>query len=337
MNETKKEKTKEIFSKIRELLDYKSLKEFTITRKYAFKTYTSAALQKLPKNIRDDYRRSPLLNNVFKTVFENEGNKDLTAILLSPILGYDIDYLIENMKFYKNDINQESVDEIQRKGDLAVYLNGILIDVEMNNTAKPGRNYLYRVKTAIKEEDTSKDIRINPTIVVNINNYAYKEIDNWYGIYALLNVDKDSQDYLMVKTIYVEIYLAKLKELEYNGLELSEEARTYLTLFETSLEKAERYAKGDELLMEYNKKLKKMTNSPDYIGKYDYERESFEDGKIVGYEEGVENGIEQNQCEVIKNMLVDNLPVSTISKYVKLPVKEVESLIKTFKENEKLS
>ncbi len=52
------------------------------------------------------------------------------------------------------------------------------------------------------------------------------------------------------------------------------------------------------------------------------EKEHYEDA----YDDGVEVGINQSKREIVKNMLIENVDVSLISKYTNMPIEKIESL-----------
>ena len=52
-------------------------------------------------------------------------------------------------------------------------------------------------------------------------------------------------------------------------------------------------------------------------------------GREVGLKDGHKAGIADAQKETITNMMKDNLPLETISKYVNLPLKKVKQIVST--------
>ena len=52
-------------------------------------------------------------------------------------------------------------------------------------------------------------------------------------------------------------------------------------------------------------------------------------GREVGVKDGHKAGIADAQKAAITNMMKDNLPLETISKYVNLPLKKVKQIVST--------
>ncbi len=53
----------------------------------------------------------------------------------------------------------------------------------------------------------------------------------------------------------------------------------------------------------------------------------YEAGRLKGIEEGISQGISQNNINIAKNMLADNLPLEEISKYTGLSINEINDII----------
>lgn len=86
--------------------------------------------------------------------------------------------------------------------------------------------------------------------------------------------------------------------------------------------------------MEVRDKLYELTNDIDNIGLYDPEKRRKEEEELkieyhtkLAREEGIEQGAEQRERSIAKNLLKDGLSVDKISKYTGLSEKQVRSLI----------
>ena len=82
--------------------------------------------------------------------------------------------------------------------------------------------------------------------------------------------------------------------------------------------------------MEVRDKLYELTNDIDNIGLYDPEKRRKEEEEFkIEYHTSLarEEGMEQKQRSIAKNLLKDGLPISKISKYTGLSQKQIMKLM----------
>lgn len=199
-----KDKLEVSTKKMNVLLNKSSLVELNYSKKGAYKN---------PKRGNEEMRISPISDLMFKTMFANKNNKEYVCKLISKLIDQDYDYLLENIEYYKNDVDKEEIYEPSRRVDLMLKLkNGSYIGIEMNNRSMTGRNFMYAIKTSETIENTSSDLKFDPIIEINFNNYSLKGIEDSINFYSIIDLDERNQDHSLIKVMYIEVYLPKIRE-----------------------------------------------------------------------------------------------------------------------------
>ena len=90
--------------------------------------------------------------------------------------------------------------------------------------------------------------------------------------------------------------------------------------------------------MEAVGKLEELVMDPDFAGVYDKESKTewlledmrltgMHEGEAIGISKGIEQGSQNKQIEIAKNMLQDTDDYGLIAKYTGLSIEEIESLV----------
>ena len=94
----------------------------------------------------------------------------------------------------------------------------------------------------------------------------------------------------------------------------------------------EKVSKGDEILMEYEKKIKDLSKSERFVNLYDEEQEArmiqnAKDAyhKELGIEEGRKEGRKESIKEIVQNMIKNGLDLESITKYTGISKEELDS------------
>ena len=137
------------------------------------------------------------------------------------------------------------------------------------------------------------------------------------------------------KLIFVQIYVPNLRKKWYTkGMKsLSEEEKYILALVEMDLDKLNDLG-GENIMDEYVKEAEEVSFEGGVGEAYDKEwalrdqgyRDGLSQGKAEGKAEGKIEGFSQGKVEIAKNMLKDNIPVESISKYTSLSIDEIKNL-----------
>ena len=309
------------------LKDY-HLPEYLLERKVSVKDAIMPFGEK--KNTYD--LPSPILDDVFKMMFQSEENKKFSCYLISKFLDTDYEYLLENLVLYKNIFSREKLKDKKRIGDFVGKLGSTFISIEMNNTNKLARNVGYAGslysdtgKRLITNGKETKEYIYGEVIQININNFTFVDMDRSMTI----NITRD-ESFMRTSVVIIDIYLPNMmrKYKERDIESLSEQERVVLSMFISKKKEAIMLSKGDETLMEYIDKLEKLKNTEeveDDINEF-YEYDLVQLGKLYGLEEGHEKGRIETQKEMVHAMIKDGLDNKTIQKYTKMPLYEIERL-----------
>ena len=133
------------------------------------------------------------------------------------------------------------------------------------------------------------------------------------------------------KLIFVQIYVPNLRKKWYTkGMKsLSEEEKYILALVEMDLDKLNDLG-GENIMDEYVKEAEEVSFEGGVGEAYDKEwalrDQGYRDGLSQGKAEGKIEGFSQGKVEIAKNMLKDNIPVESISKYTSLSIDEIKNL-----------
>ena len=137
-------------------------------------------------------------------------------------------------------------------------------------------------------------------------------------------------------TDHLQIHILELKKFKHDLLQ--PDLNCWLKFF-TMKEKNNKEEIMSELVKEkpimeevqkrYNNFVKDrlMMNEYDKRQAYLYGNQiMLEEERRLGREEGIKEGIKENQISMAKNMKKDNIDFNTISKYTELSIKEIEKL-----------
>ena len=89
--------------------------------------------------------------------------------------------------------------------------------------------------------------------------------------------------------------------------------------------------KTEKLLKNYSNKIIDLSGNEKYsealMDEIIEENVAKQTAYLVGHDDGKEEGILENQKEVVLNMHKDNVNLETISKYTKLTIEEIEEIL----------
>ena len=308
----------------------KTLENFTPTKKGALGH----------ADIKEGVKMSFVSDAFWKVMFLNSERIKYTCKLISCIIDVEYEYLLDHLKLISTDFNRETLNSKAEYGDYAADINGQKICIEVNNSWKTSsydnvndRSYEYANKMFRENVKNGEKYHFNSVIMINLHNFSYKEIDDWYELYTLNN----GKDTLYTDKITIlNIYLPKLYEMCYTKDvdELDELEKVLLTLYSEDIAKSMKFGGDIKVMKEYVNEAEKISNDEEIKEVYDREKEY----KIAGHEEGLEQGIALGREEglslghteekyvIAKNMLKDNIDIETISKYTNLTPDEISSL-----------
>ena len=295
-----------------ELRDYKfkELDEFNI------KTDNNIELSKITEG-----KKISIISDVmFKTMFQNTSRLKYSCFLISNFIEVDYDDLLDNLVLVSNELDKDKVSSKAERCDYVANINGALINIEINNRSSRKvieRNIDYVVREYSSNIKSGEDYNYTQSIQINLNNFYYEGRDNIIEYYTLSD---DSGVALTSKIIIVNVYLPLLRKKWYTlGTEgLNELEKYLLMIYEDDIEETKKL-KGDlPIMKEY------MSDAID--ASHDKNIREIYDKELLVQEVYKEEAVKETKLEIARNMLKDNLPIETISKYTNLTIDEINSL-----------
>ena len=274
---------------------------------------------------------------MFTEIFNNPDNICILEEFISNYLDIPLNLVIGNLEILSRRLSKEERYDSRKEVDLLLNYQGKKINIEMSNSASDGvinRNVVYLCKIHGRQLKTN-DInysRINDTIQIMFNNF---DTDNdlkttWY-------LRDDAGNILTSKLRIDIINLVKGKDLCYTGSEKVDYLINWCKLLTTS-------NKDNVKNISYQIMSHKSTNTlmsnmsmlseeNEMVRLYTkLSRREMEYNTLIaeatekGLKEGIEKGIEQNNLEIAKKMLKENIEVETISKITGLTKEEIAKL-----------
>ena len=290
---------------------------------------------------------------MFTEVFNNQNNICILEEFIANYLNIPLPLVEGNLKILSRRLFKENRYDSKKEVDLLLDLNGKKINIEMSNNNSMGvinRNVVYLCKVhgeQLKQSDYNYS-HISETIQIMFNNFnSQKELKTtWYL--------RDEQGNILTNKIRIDIInLVKGKDMCYtykkdvdylinwckllteskanNLLDISHKLMssksTNVLLKDINKlngddEMVRLYTKLSRREMEYNTFIEEAKEKGFNQGK----QEGFESGKQEGLKKGLEQGIEQKSNEIAKNMLIEKIPLETISKITGLSIEKIQEL-----------
>ena len=324
---------------------------------YKFKTLHDLELDneyvlKLSRNIKKGQKISILSDTMLKAMFQNENRIKYSAKFLSYFIDVEYEDILNNICLAKNELDKNNENDKGERCDYVALLSDTSLNIEVNNNSslevlERNMEYAHRLYSK-KIRRGEENYQYTQVIQFNLNNFAFKGNDKIVDIYTVTNDDNIG---LSNKLIFVQIYVPNLRKKWYTkGMKsLSEEEKYILALVEMDLDKLNDLG-GENIMDEYVKEAEEVSFEGGVGEAYDKEwalrdqgyrdglsqgkaegkAEGFSQGKVEGREEGraegKTEGINQRNIEIARNMLKDNIPVESISKYTSLSIDEINSL-----------
>ena len=247
-------------------------------------------------------------DRVFKTIMCDKDNKHMMKEFLTRLL----DKNIEEVKFLRNELPVNNIDEKEKTIDVLVKIDDEYIHIELNSQYKNylhTRNFIYFSTVLIKKtrrgekyDVTSKYIHIDLT-------YGIKGEKEDYNKYYLMA--NDGKKYIKNMEI-IEYNMDKIKEYWYTKKEEMIEKYKHLMMLDLDSDELKKISKGDKFMEEYERKINKLNEDETFQSAMTWE----EDQRLILNTEkslSKEEGIEQTKKEVVLNMLKKNIDIDTIS------------------------
>lgn len=282
---------------------------------------------------------------VFKEIFTSPDCHNYSCALISEITGIDLDYLKENLRPINNNIPKKNALEKAKEGDVILSVEGHIINLEMNESYYNGileKNDLYHHGLMVNSVKRGENyLRTKKVIQINIDNYSlYRKEISKFMIIEETTGEIENENY-----IKYHIALDRILKRYYNNKEIGYKEKLLVMMGVTKKEDLSKVSKGDKTLMEAKEKLEVLSDDDLFQDFYDKDREEkmihntkMKNAELEGLEKGLEKGLEQGKkqgleqgkretvLEIAKDMLADNMDISTISKYTGISEEEIMNI-----------
>ena len=281
---------------------------------------------------------------VAKAFLRSKEARMIVASFLSEVTGIDKSVLM-NATYTGGEIPKRRNYEKNKESDVMILideLNRIIIEVNQFNTENLYRKNTEYAMASILEmtkrkskRDGKGNIQYPKVILVSLDNF--NSFHTKRPILTFLPRDKEGH---IENDLYqsIHIILDNAVNNEYNK-NIPEEVIKFAKLLKAkSIDELVEEFEGDEEYMEAVGKLEELVMDPDFAGAYDKGAKTewlledmrltgIHEGEAIGISKGIEQGSQNKQIEIAKNMLNLNMDVNLISNVTGLSIEEVESLV----------
>ena len=291
--------------------------------------------------IKEETRLIPLTSDfMFKRIFTK--NPDILKQFLISVLELNINPEKATIEIISNELTKSNRKEYHKTVDMLVQINNNLnIDIEINterfNSIKE-RNTLYLQKISvdtIENGNTYKSMAKYYFYQLNLNaNPSDKKIKEKYMI-----LDEESHEPLLESFKIVCKSIENYRDIYYNELDKSNSSTIWLALL--SSKNFDELKEMASLVMNKNdrekfiEECKKASKDRVFLSEWcadmfaaDVEAKE----RQADYEEGLNEGINQNTTKIIKSMLMENTDYKFISKVTGKSIEEIKEIEQSIKD-----
>ena len=291
--------------------------------------------------IKQETRLIPLTSDfMFKRIFTK--NPDILKQFLISVLELNINPEKATIEIISNEITKTNKKEYHKTVDMLVQINNNLnIDIEINterfNSIKE-RNTLYLQKISvdtIESGNTYKSMAKYYFYQLNLNtNPSDKNLDDCY----ILRGEKNNKSLLENFKIVCK-FIENYRDIYYNKLDKSNSSTIWLALL--SSKNFDELKEMASLVMNKNdrekfiEECKKASKDRVFLSEWcadmfaaDVEAKE----RQADYEEGLNEGINQNTTKIIKSMLMENTDYKFISKVTGKSIEEIKEIEQSIKD-----
>ena len=282
------------------------------------------------------------------TIFHDLYNKeDMNALewAVMQILGCSYDDIHGRVTVGNIRLTRTSKKDKNKYLDLIVEYKNEKIIIELNNNFSGfyTRNILYAANVLMNNYQIKGKKNINNdyyqeivrVLLVNLNWYkSKKNSDKVPGkrIYEIPHSDFEEKGYILK---IINVNLDYFDNLCYD--EISEGDKLYKLLTVKSKDELDMLTKSEKMLEHYSNKLIDLSSNKEYtegiMDEIIEENVAKQTAYLVGKDEGIEQGIEQNKREMVVNLFKNNVPIDVISESSGLTIDEVKEIIDKSNEN----
>ena len=259
-------------------------------------------------------------DKAFKEIMMKEENFNILKKVLETILKVRI----QEIKLQPLNLNTGNIHIKGKEVDLLVITEQGKIEVEVNiyyNDYVRTRNFSY-ITSIYNNQVTVGEKYNEDTNIIQINlNYGVKDTE-YKRIYKVR--DETGKEYIKNFCIY-EINMEKLKEIWYDKNELEIEKNKYLLMLDMKISDLKKLSK-DQVVREYMEKIEKLNEDPIFINWITKEKDEQMIKNTQLYratQEGINQGFQQRNIEIAKNLLSQNVDIDVIMNATGLTKEEI--------------
>ena len=265
---------------------------------------------------------------VFKESFANEHNRRPLESLLENLLNLSKGSLRDKLTVaYESQIGKSNIDEKSSRTDIVIDYDDVVVDLEAytyldDASVDKSTFYVMKLSALVRgmEYEDLKVVQYNFVDHVNMN-IGPDIVNEFRLVHSKYPEIRIAEDKLNINYIRID----KVRELGYNENELMKWLRFIAA---RSYEEREAIAEGDEMFMEFNEWIDNYVNddvTKEALAKWNKEIEKNKNVKIA-HEQGIQQGIEQRNVEIAKNMLKKGYPIDEIIEISGLSIEVINSL-----------
>ena len=281
------------------------------------------------KEYKKGYRIPIVSDTMFNTMLNNESRKIYAAYLIALTLDMDYKKVYDSLIFVKDKLDKENYHESSKTVDLVCKIDKEIIGIEMNNnTSKAAleRNLSYAADLYKSKMIRGSAYNYQKVIQININNFTFEGNNSTIERYSLKN---EKGEMFTDKLIFIHIYLPNIRKKCYNkGVEELNDLEKLLLIFNED-KNLQELCGGNRIMEEYVKESIDASKEDEVIGLYDKELhlEKLRLSEIEEAEErGIEQGIDQRNIEIAKNLLKSKVSIDIISSSTGLSNEQIMDL-----------
>lgn len=274
----------------------------------------------------------PTIDYVFKKIFGNIGNEEITKGLIGSIIGKNIKSItLQGNPILEKDFSNEKLGILDIK---AVLDFDILCDIEMqvlNNKNIEKRILYYWSKLYSKSINSGSDYsKLKKTICILIANFKLNSLEKIHKFHTEWRI-RENECSKVVLTDVLEIHILELPKIE-NILKQNNipEKDKKLIIWSKFLLNPDELGENE---MEENKDVKMAKEELEKMRNNEYEAELAELRQKAIMDErnieafGYDNGVKDNKIKVVKKLLKRNFSIDEIIEITELTKEEIEKLL----------
>ena len=276
-------------------------------------------------------------DRVFKTLV-NSGEKG--KIILEAVLKTVFEETVEVLEFLSVEQPLEKVTDRRKVLDCLVKVRDRYVNVEINlndyDTAKAVRNFAYLC--SFYNQNTRKgDSYDTETLCVQVNiNFGYSPYNRSDKI--ITKAYMQDEDGVIISNFAIwNVFVENIKRVCYNSSKERDKYR-YILMLDEDKDNLDLFYPSDDIVSIYKGEIMRLNSDADFVWDLTPEEDAkklyntrlrLAEKEIMaqGLAKGIEQGVEQNRIEMIKNFYKIGTPIEDIAKASNLSVDEVKKII----------